>query len=286
MDTETEISKHMDTETEIRALCNRVHHKRDRAACTMVTVHRLLPWIASTDGELRDNLVYTALYDIFEAETLQQGDLEWVLAELVSDRYLFRGLGPANGDDVFRRSFSLLVIDAILETQPARHMPGRTLQQVWNAYRDYVTRENDLRGYVDGKGWAHSLAHGADVAYSLIALNVPGKTDVLQLFDIWRVKLSDGAYVFIDEEGERLLRAVFAALDVGILDEDDLCQVAASYGSTPVSNDYPLGQHAGENLKNFLMCWHIHADERRLDRLSKATFEALQTLKNRRNKWY
>lgn len=252
----------------------------------MVTVHRLLPWIASTDGELRDNLVYTALYDIFEAETLQQGDLEWVLAELVSDRYLFRGLGPANGDDVFRRSFSLLVIDAILETQPARHMPGRTLQQVWNAYRDYVTRENDLRGYVDGKGWAHSLAHGADVAYSLIALNVPGKTDVLQLFDIWRVKLSDGAYVFIDEEGERLLRAVFAALDVGILDEDDLCQVAASYGSTPVSNDYPLGQHAGENLKNFLMCWHIHADERRLDRLSKATFEALQTLKNRRNKWY
>ena len=88
MDTETEISKHMDTEAEIRALCNRVHHKRDRAACTMVTVHRLLPWIASTDGELRDNLVYTALYDIFEAETLQQGDLEWVLAELVSDRYL------------------------------------------------------------------------------------------------------------------------------------------------------------------------------------------------------
>lgn len=252
----------------------------------MVTVHRLLPWIASTDGELRDNLVYTALYDIFEAETLQQGDLEWVLAELVSDRYLFRGLGPANGDDVFRRSFSLLVIDAILETQPARHMPGRTLQQVWNAYRDYVTRENDLRGYVDGKGWAHSLAHGADVAYSLIALNVPGKTDVLQLFDIWRVKLSDGAYVFIDEEGERLLRAVFAALDVGILDEDDLCQVAASYGSTPVSNDYPLGQHAGENLKNFLMCWHIHADERRLDQLSTATYEALQTLKRQRSKWY
>ena len=57
MDTETETSKHIDTETEIRALCNRVH--RDRAACTMVTVHRLLPWIASTDGELRDDLVYT-----------------------------------------------------------------------------------------------------------------------------------------------------------------------------------------------------------------------------------
>lgn len=284
MDTETETSKHMDTETEIRALCNRVH--RDRAACTMVTVHRLLPWIASTDGELRDNLVYTALCDIFEAETLQQGELEWVLAELVSDRYLFHGLGPADGDDVFRRSFSLLVIDAILETQPARHMPSRTLQQVWNAYRDYVTRENDLRGYVDGKGWAHSLAHGADVAYSLIALNVPSKADVLQLFDIWRVKLSNGAYAFIDEENERLLRAVFAALDVGILDEDDLCQVAASYGSTPVSNDYPLGQHAGENLKNFLMCWHIHADERRLDQLSTATYEALQTLKRQRSKWY
>ena len=257
MDTETETSKHIDTETEIRALCNRVH--RDRAACTMVTVHRLLPWIASTDGELRDDLVYTALCDIFEAETLQQGELEWVLAELVSDRYLFHGLGPADGDDVFRRSFSLLVIDAILETQPARHMPGRTLQQVWNAYRDYVTRENDLRGYVDGKGWAHSLAHGADVAYSLIALNVPSKADVLQLFDIWRVKLSNGAYVFIDEEGERLLRAVFAALDVGIL---------------------------GENLKNFLMCWHIHADERRLDQLSTATYEALQTLKRQRSKWY
>lgn len=283
---ETETNKHLDTETEIRALCDRVHHQRDQATYTMDTVRRLLPWIASTDGELRDSLVYTSLCDVFELGTFQLNDLESVLDELVSDRYLFRGLGPANGDGVFRRSFSLLVIDAILETQPARHMPGRTLQQVWNAYRDYVTRENDLRGYVDGKGWAHSLAHGADVAYSLIALNVPSKADVLQLFDIWRVKLSNGAYVFIDEENERLLRTAFAALDVGILDEDDLCQVAASYGSTPVSNDYPLGQHAGENLKNFLMCWHIHADERRLDQLSTATYEALQTLKRQRSKWY
>ena len=56
--------------------------------------------------------------------------------------------------------------------------------------------------------------------------------------------------------------------------------------TSAVSNDYPLGQHAGENLKNFLMCWHIHADERRLDQLSTATYEALQTLKRQRSKWY
>ena len=283
---ESKTSEHTDTETEIRTLCDRVHNQHDRTAWTMATVRRLLPWIASTDGELRDSLVYVSLCDVLEMGNFQRNDLEWVLDELISDRYLFRGIGPAESDDVFCRSFSLLIVDAILGTRAAHHMSTQTLQQVWDAYRDYVIRENDLRGYVKGKGWAHSLAHGADVAYSLITLNTPSKADVLQLFDIWRVKLSDGAYVFIDEEGERLLRAVFAALDVGILDEDDLCQVAASYGSTPVSNDYPLGQHAGENLKNFLMCWHIHADERRLDQLSTATYEALQTLKRQRSKWY
>ncbi len=283
---ESKTSEHTDTETEIRTLCDRVHNKHDRTAWTMATVRRLLPWIASTDGELRDSLVYVSLCDVLEMGNFQRNDLEWVLDELISDRYLFRGIGPAESDDVFCRSFSLLIVDAILGTRAAHHMSTQTLQQVWDAYRDYVIRENDLRGYVKGKGWAHSLAHGADVAYSLITLNTPSKADVLQLFDIWRVKLSDGAYVFIDEEGERLLRAVFAALDVGILDEDDLCQVAASYGSTPVSNDYPLGQHAGENLKIFLMCWHIHADERRLDQLSTATYEALQTLKKQRSKWY
>lgn len=33
---------------------------------------------------------------------------------------------------------------------------------VKNRAYDYVEKENDVRGYIAGKGWAHSLAHAAD----------------------------------------------------------------------------------------------------------------------------
>lgn len=275
------------SEAGMRELCARIHDLRDRRACTMDAVRALLPWIASTDGAIRDDLVYVSLCDALEMGDFGAGDLTWVLDECLSDRYLFHGLGEAEGDGVFRRSFSLLVVDAVLDVQAKRRLlSAAALRRVWDRYVRYVADERDLRGYVPGKGWAHALAHGADVACSLIQLEVPGADDVKRLTGIWRGKLACGSQAFIDDEDERLLRAVFAALDTGSLSEGDLCGIAASYGEAPLSDGYFEEQHGGLNVKHMLMCWHIHAEERGLTQLASATFEALQTLKHRRGMWY
>lgn len=279
----------MDTEHDIRSLCERVHVIGDCEAFTMDTVQKLLPWIASPNGELRDDLVYVSLCDVIEGGAFDQNELRWILDECLSDRYLFRGIDTADAenDDVFCRTFSLLIIDVVLDTQ-ARHslLPAQTLRQVWDRYTEYVVREKDMRGYVPGKGWAHSLAHGSDVAYSLIALGIPDRDDMLRLLEIWRTKLAYGRRVFVDEEGERVLRAVFEAYDRELISGNDMCRFAESLGSTRVDDSYPDNPYAGENLRNFLMCWHIHAEERDLKQLASATFQALQTLKHHRGKWY
>ena len=275
------------SEATMRELCARIHDRHDRQACTLDAVRALLPWIASTDGAIRDDLVYVSLCDALEFGDFGTDDLTWVLDECLSDRYLFYGLGEGESDDVFRRSFSLLVVDAVLGVQAQRRLlSAATLRQVWDRYIRYATEERDLRGYVPGKGWAHALAHGADVACSLIQLRVPSTGDVLQLTDIWRSKLASGSQAFIDDEDERLLRAVFAAFDAGLLREDDLCHIATSYGDAPLDEEYRKEQYGGFNLKHMLMCWHIHAEERDLSQLAAATFQALQTLKHRRSMWY
>lgn len=257
------------------------------------TVMTLLPWLAAPDGELRDQLVYGSLCVVVDNGDFSRDDLERVLDACLSDRYLFRGIGETGTDTVFCRTFSLLAIDLVLDYQ-SRHplLPKRRLHRIWDSYLTYVQQERDLRGYVDddghghGNGWAHSLAHGSDVAYSLISLGVPDRNDVLQLFDAWRSALNQGALVYVDEEGERILRAILNLLDHRIMDEHDLVAFVRSFHDLPVSEDYPRGAHAGENVKNFLMCFLCHAKERHLEQLETAIFDALTDWKRRRHKWY
>ncbi len=70
---------------------------------------------------------------------------------------------------------------------------------------DYILREKDYQGFVEGKGWAHAVAHGADLLTSVVVH--PG-TDSERLFPIYLegiktcIGQEDGVYT--DNEDERL----------------------------------------------------------------------------------
>ncbi|WP_134903209.1 DUF2785 domain-containing protein, partial [Paenibacillus polymyxa] len=68
----------------------------------------------------------------------------------------------------------------------------------------YLTEEKDLRGFTYDNGWAHGAAHGADALDELVQCEEC--TDEVYkeaLFAIQKV-LSNGRYIFQDEEDERL----------------------------------------------------------------------------------
>ncbi|GHO44452.1 DUF2785 domain-containing protein [Ktedonospora formicarum] len=124
----------------------------------------LLKQLGSSDEELRDEFSYMILArGILEQNKLTGEQLEQLLGQVLSDKHLFYHIGEAGNDTVFMRSFSNLIIAAILYTDASKPtLSKQHIQQVKQALTRYAQEEKDWRGYIEGKGWSHSMAHLAD----------------------------------------------------------------------------------------------------------------------------
>lgn len=124
----------------------------------------LLPNFASTDEELRDELSYMILAaGIIDAHKLTPEQVQTLLLTSLDDQHLFFRIGETKTDSVFMRSFSLLTINTLLYADAkAPSLPASAVQQTQAALFRYAQEEKDWRGYIEGKGWAHAMAHLAD----------------------------------------------------------------------------------------------------------------------------
>lgn len=124
----------------------------------------LLVNLGSPDGELRDELSYMILASgIIDKGLLTAEQMNELLTTILDAQHLFYAIGEVNSDSVFMRSFSNLIITAILYTD-ARNpvIAEQVVQHTKTALLTYAKEEKDWRGYVEGKGWAHAMAHLAD----------------------------------------------------------------------------------------------------------------------------
>ena len=120
----------------------------------------LTAMLGSPDPEQRDGIAYPAL-----TTWIDRGVYDDLLVGLGDGMAagLTVGLGEEGTDSVFRRAFSVLVLAECLDRGTSRHLltSGKVLQ--WgDQVATWYLREKDTRGYVPGRGWAHTVAHGAD----------------------------------------------------------------------------------------------------------------------------
>jgi Protein of unknown function (DUF2785) len=122
---------------------------------------------SSTDGELRDDLGFEiSARWIRRANVLGDDDVRSLLALHLSNQ--LRDLGQGESDGVFLRSFSALHL-AQIAARDRRHpflTQAERAQLVQSACR-VLREERDRRGWVEGKGWAHPIAHNADLLAQL-----------------------------------------------------------------------------------------------------------------------
>ena len=124
----------------------------------------LLECLGDPDPALRDGIAYEALSAWMRARQLDEA----TLAQL-RDR-LLPMLDEADPQG-FRRPFAALVLSEVARTdrvQPWLDEAGR--ERLVEAAAAYLHGVRDYRGFVDGEGWRHGVAHGADFAMQL-ALN-------------------------------------------------------------------------------------------------------------------
>jgi len=124
----------------------------------------LLENFGSTDARLRDGLSYSLLARLLtEYDVLSVQDRESLLKVALDDRHLFYRIGESGTDSVLMRGFSILVVPLILDPD-MEHLQLDTdlVHDTIHSVVSYAKEERDHRGYINGKGWAHTIAHTAD----------------------------------------------------------------------------------------------------------------------------
>ena len=154
----------------------------------------LVTMLGSTNPVERDEIAYPVL-----ATWISEGvydDLLVSFGDSLCDRLAF-GLGNHDDDTVFRRSFSALVLAECVRRDNVAHvLPVDAVLDWADRAIGWYVREQDLRGWVDGKGWAHAVAHGADLIGALGASRHLGAVHLGVLLDVLaeRVTLLEHAH--------------------------------------------------------------------------------------------
>jgi hypothetical protein len=235
--------------TAIRANDYRIGDNQDH----FVLSREMTAHLGSPDPELRDDLIYDILANWISADLLGPDELRQLLHICLDDSHLSYRIGESGTDSAFTRSFSALAIALIIDAH-RRHafLSNDELHLVKDRIEDYLARERDLRGYVDGKGWAHTVAHAADVLDELAQcaeLSDPG--DLMGILSAIKMKVETNYYVYLHEEDERMVTAVVHVMDRKVLSDHEILQWLDSFPATRSIARFPEDLYLRANVKSF-----------------------------------
>lgn len=194
------------------------------AIVTPALLDELLLHIGSTDPELRDELIYPKLATYISSDALTMAEAEQIFDFILSGHGLMYRMGSSDTTAVLTRSFSALALAELLVMDKTRHLLTQSqLDRLSTDLQTYLEREKDVRGFVDGMGWAHSMAHIADVYAVWFTHPVSRPEEELGAIDAMIRQLTRSDYLYVDEEADRMVTAWLQACRHG-LSEDVLLQ--------------------------------------------------------------
>ncbi len=171
----------------------------------------LVTMLGSLDPVERDVIAYPVL-----ATWLEEGVYDDLLVAFGDGiaQGLGVGLGQVVGDDVYRRTFSALVLTACIDRDNIAHLLPVDAVLTWaDRALTWFVREKDLRGFVPEQGWAHAVAHGADLVGILARSRHFGATELTVLLDVIADRLvAPTTYRLTHDEDDRLAYATMTIL--------------------------------------------------------------------------
>jgi len=180
-------------------------------------VKSMVEHIGSTDSELRDQLIYSSFYQLIIEKNKIEHELLNELLELCLSDLLFKGIGENETDTVFTRSFTTLLIALILyRDNEDNFLSQEMVFKIKDILLDYINLEKDLRGYVSGKGWAHSVAHVTDAIDELVKSPKIDKKFHLKILKVLWSKVFVSTSVYIHDEDERILIPILEMVNNGL----------------------------------------------------------------------
>ena len=186
--------------------------------------------VANPDGILRDRLSCSGFEKLILSGKVSDEKCRSIFNELISDKYLLNGLGKECDDSVFGRAFSGYGILTLLEYSEGRDNKIFTKGDTLRAFQAVIkcfSEEKDLRRFVDGKGWSHSVAHNADCLAGFASDNNLGYDEHMAILSAIKERVCQGHSSIIGEY-TRLIEPVSSVIERGIISEQEFADWIAS----------------------------------------------------------
>jgi hypothetical protein len=249
----------------------------------------LFGYLSSTDLELRDEIAYTAYANWLKREMYTQEQVSRHVEELLSK--LEEGIGETESDSVFLRAFSVLFLAEIVHNDNKKSLLEKDqVESILAKGLWYLNAEKDPRGHVPVKGWAHALAHTADLMLVLAKNRFTEADDLEKILNVISEKIVHStAWVFIHGEDDRLADAVIEILRRGLLPLENVEAWANSF-LAPDGNTWKgvyvekERNRAFQNTRNLLQSIYLAlisnaGDIPNHERLKEILFNALSNLR-------
>jgi hypothetical protein len=220
----------------------------------------LFSFIASTDPELRDAIGLEAFYNWLTQGLYSVDELRGFITRLMANLQI--GISETGSDTVFLRSFSALWLANIVSyDNETLLLKKEAVLPVLDAAIVYFATERDIRGYVPIKGYAHAIAHAADLLWTLaISLHTDAK-EHLKILDCIAIKLRDATLgIYRYNEDSRIARAIISIFKRATLSLDQIEAWLVSLGSDWNGAWQNEGRtQAFNNVRNLLraLYWYI-----------------------------
>lgn len=249
----------------------------------------LFSYLPSTDPDLRDEIAYTVYANWLEREMYTKEEISTHVKELLAN--LAKGIAEAESDSVFLRAFSVLFLAEIVHTDNQKPLLEQDqVQAILDKGVWYLNAEKDPRGHVPVKGWAHALAHTADLMLVLGRNRYLGEEDLQKILDTISTKMVQAThYLYIHGEDERLAKAVMEVLQRNLIPLEEVKAWSKSF-TQPDGKDWKGAfideerNRAFQNTRNLLRSIYLRllldqADMPDREPLEKIFLDAVRELR-------
>jgi hypothetical protein len=219
----------------------------------------IFSYLGNTDPELRDDIGYIVYANWLEMGYYSQAEIEEHIQTLLKD--LDVGIGETETDTVFLRSFSVLFLaEIIYNDNDDPQLDNNQIQEILEKGLAYLQAEKDPRGYIQSKGWAHALAHTADLLRVLSKNEHTGLLEHKQMLSGIAEKLTASSdWVYIHGEDDRLSAAVLSILRRDMLPINSIKEWAKSFSGPKWNGAWTNVEstRAFFNVRNFLRSLYL-----------------------------
>lgn len=224
----------------------------------------LLACLDHADPELRDDIAYSAFSKWMRGKALPAETLRGLSTRLQAS--LAAGNPDGRG---FGKPFAALVLSEVARTD--RIEAWMTTQErellIGNATA-YLAGIRDYRGFIDGEGWRHGVAHSADVMLQLSLNPALDKAQLDRLLAAIAVQVpAHDGHAYIHGEPERLATPVYYIAKRNVHTSEQWTAWFAALTALPAgikSEDVFRSQSAlawRHNVQAFLLQMHVSVNE-------------------------